>query len=481
VIYYGLMTLAQLKEQIKKAPAGPGIYIFKDSQNRPLYIGKALNLRNRVGNYIKEAFALKPAIVSFGETSRLGKMISEATKIDFIETDSDIEALLLESQYIKKYNPPFNIMLRDDKQYGFVGFTDEQFSKIFITHQPGNRNSRGLRPSNLSKDKLPLEFSLPGKPTFIGPFTDIGALKITLRLLRKIFPYCTCRQTHHNYCLNYHINKCLGYCCLKELSLRLNAESLKQYKKNIKAIKYILSGQKSSLIKQFEKEMKALSDKQEYEKARKLQYKIEKLKRVFQNARIINNAPDVMVHHNKNRVLELMQKELKLPNIPHRIEAYDIANIQGQYAVGAMVVFENGIANPNEYRKFKIRNVPTSQVDTLANGGDTGMLKEILTRRFNHPEWTSPDLIIVDGGKAHYNAVKKAIYRSSTSIYPQIIALTKNEKHIGHKIITNKKEIPLSKLPVEVKNLLLRIDSEAHRFAISYYRKLHRNKLNSAT
>lgn len=435
------MNSNQLKEQIKKLPTRPGIYLFKNSKNKPLYIGKALNLKNRLKSYLKTS------------DPRLGQMILETKKINFIKTESDIEALILESQYIKKYRPDFNIMLRDDKQYGFVGFTEEEYPKIFITHQPTKNEN------------------------FIGPFTDIGALKITLRLLRRIFPYCTCKQTHHNYCLNYHIGKCIGDCCLKNTELRIMNYELQEYRKNIKAIKDILSGGKSSLIKKLEKEMKTISNKREYEKAIELQYKIEKLKRVFQNARIINSKNnEVMACHNNDGVLKLMQRELQLPSFPRRIEAYDIANIQGKYAVGAMIVFTEGKPDKNEYRKFKIYTKNTTD--------DTAMLREILQRRFNHPEWSNPDLILVDGGKAQLNAatasISKQIQSASrrTKFKIPIIALTKNEKHVGHKILTNKaREVSLSKLSTPLKNLLLQINSEAHRFAISYYRKLHRKNL----
>src|SRR3989344_7977543 len=346
------MNTAQLKEQTKKMPSRPGIYLFKNSKRKPLYIGKALNLKNRLKSYLKT------------NNPRLEKMIMESVKIEVTETENEIEALILESQYIKRYKPDFNIMLRDDKQYGFVGFTGEEYSKIFITHQPGSRNSSGLRLGNLSLDKLHLEFSLPGKPTYIGPFTDIGALKTTLRLLRRIFPYCTCKQTHHNYCLNYHIGKCLGFCCCPKdspkrpvLSFIEGSRRISVYEKNIKAIKDILSGKKYSLIKKIEKEMKMLSSRHEYEKALELQYKIEKLKKIFANAKINRAGSGVMIYHNSQPgTIELLRKFLNLSSPPRRIEGYDIANIQGKHAVGAMIVFTDGEPDKNEYRKFKIRN-----------------------------------------------------------------------------------------------------------------------------
>lgn len=454
------MTTDQLKKQIEKLPAKSGIYIFKGptlrpsskQASRPLYIGKALNLKNRLKFYLKT------------DGPRFRQMISEAKKIDFIETGDDIEALILESRYIKKYRPDFNIMLRDDKQYSFVGFTKEKYPKIFITHQPLNSTE------------------------FIGPFTDGNALKTTLRLLRRIFPYCTCKQTHHNYCLNYHIEKCLGFCCLKDSPELSRGIAKREYNKNIKAIEGILSGKKSSLIKNLEKDMKILGKKQEYEEALGLQYKIEKLKRIFKNAEIINKASSFMIYHKDVGAIDFLQKLLNLRSPLRRIEAYDIADIQGKFVAGAMVVFtlqqDSGQADwqpdKNEYRKFKIQNRTTS-----SKIGDTKMLKEILTRRFNHSEWPMPDLILIDGGKAQLNTAISTItgtgsrtsYGSRTSLI--IIALAKNKKHQGEKIyIQNKKEaIPLLKLRPKARNLLLQINSEAHRFAISYYRNLHRKSL----
>lgn len=456
---------AQLKEQIKKLPTESGIYLFKNSKNRSLYIGKALNLRNRAKSYLKTS------------NPRLQQMILETKKVDFIETGGDIEALILESQYIKKYQPPFNIMLRDDKQYAFVVFGEDEYPKIFITHQPEkdivSSKYHVVRNDNKLKNHTTY-YKLHTTDSYIGPFTEVGALKTTLRLLRRIFPYCTCTQTHHNYCLNYHIGKCPGFCCLKQQNqnLKLKNQNAKFYEKNIQHIKSILSGKKSSVTKNLEKEMKTLSKKQKYEKAQELQYKIKKIKRVFENARIIQDLPPFMIYHKDSQTMDFLQTLLNLRTPLRRIECYDIANIQGKHAVGAMVVFTNGQPDKNEYRKFKIYTKQTSD--------DTGMLKEVLTRRFNHSEWPYPDLIIIDGGKGQLSASLKAVsnFQFPISKKLEIIALTKNEKHMGYKIITeNGKEISLSKLPLNTKNFLLQIDSEAHRFAISYYRQLHRKSI----
>ena len=407
--YIANMTGGKLKKLISKAPTGPGVYMFTGGR-RKLYIGKASNLKARLSSYLKTT------------DQRILQMLSLATGVKTLETGSEIEALITESQYVKRYKPAFNIMLRDDKNFFYVDLTKEEWPKVFITH----------------------------RPTLFGPFTDGTALKTTLRYLRRIFPYCTCKKPHNNFCLNYHIGKCFGFCCLKDNPEQSRRAAEIEYKRSIRAIKNILSGKKTSLLKGLEKEMIALGKKEEFEKAIELKNKIEKIKRVFENAKIIR---------------DIGHKTLDKKNI-YRIEGYDIANIQGKYAVGAMVVFSNGKPDKNEYRKFKIYSKQSSD--------DTAMLKEVLTRRFNHPEWPAPDLILIDGGKAQLSAALKVI---CTQI--PVIALAKDEKHRGSKIFIsgNKNSISLSKLPTDAKNLLLHVDSEAHRFAISYHRRLHRTAI----
>ncbi|MEK7659050.1 MAG: GIY-YIG nuclease family protein [Patescibacteria group bacterium] len=421
----------KLKNQIQKASQNPGVYLFKNKAGKILYIGKAVNLKNRLKQYLR----IK-AYVPFS-----GHLSKEAEKLDTKTTDSEIEALILESSLIKKHRPKYNIRLRDDKQYFFVGFTKEEFPKIFLTHRPQT------------------EYQYIEVSNFIGPFTDGTALKITLRLLRRAFPYCTCKQKHHNFCLNYHIGKCLGYCCLKiknqNVKIKITTQNLKIYKKNIKAIKGILTGKKNSIIKELKKELDQLVEKQDFEKAIELRNKVKKLERVFENAKIINRQAN-----DANALIEL-KKIFKLSDAPRRIEGFDISNIQGKNAVGVMIVFTDGQPDKNEYRKFKIR--------FKKEPNDIAMLKEILTRRFCHPEWPYPDLIFIDGGKGQLNAAKK------TTTGAAIISLAKGKNEVFSDILKN--PVPIKRLPAPVQNLIKQIDSEAHRFAISYYRKIHRKML----
>jgi excinuclease ABC subunit C len=427
------MTSSELKSIVQKLPPSPGVYFFKDKSGKNLYIGKAINLKNRVRSY------------GLTKDVRIQRMVQEADHVDHKIATNEIEALIMESLLIKENRPQFNIMMRDDKQYAYVIFTQDYFPRMYISHQPMPRDE------------------------YVGPFTDSGSLKAMLNYLRRIFPYCTCKQKHNNRCLNYHIGKCYGFCCLKNHTP--SEEEMELYDRNIKAIKQILSGRKSDVIKNLKAEMQKSAAEYHFEDALKKQAEIDRINRIFDNTKIIKKlvAEGLLGNEIKyNKDLDLLKKELGLKNIIHRIEGYDISNIQGEHATGAMVVFENGLANKNLYRKFKIKTKKTAD--------DTGMIKEILTRRMNHPEWTTPDLILIDGGKGQLSAAKSVIKNIP------VIALTKNEKHFGHKIFVNNKDkiISLTKLTPSVKNLILKVDTEAHRFAISYYRALHKRKLTSS-
>lgn len=451
-----------------KIPTNPGIYFFKNPKGKILYIGKAGNLKNRLSSYFNRQ----------KKEPRIESMLEEANRVEWQETDSEIEAFLLEAKQIKRYLPKYNIALRDGKQYSYVVFTDDPFPKIFITHPPSTYDQN---------QKLKIHGRAGKNQNLVGPFVESGTLRATLKMFRRIFPYCTCNRLHNNYCLNYHIGLCLGFCCLKNSNLRIMNNELQMYLQNVKAIKDMLNGRKKALINQLEKEMKATGNQGNFEQAIVLRNKLEKIKRVFENARVIKELVK------KQSILYEFKKIFKLARLPERIEGYDISNIQGKFATGSMVVFTDGNPDKNEYRKFKVRRTLPAEVLTKTKEGtsnkekfgDTKMLEEVLTRRFQHLEWHLPDLIIVDGGKGQLNAAKVAISnfqpalssgRFSISKAISIIALTKNAKHRGDHIYlsSEKLPIPLSRLPESVKNLILHVDSEAHRFAIEYYRKLHR-------
>ncbi|HVZ11378.1 MAG TPA: GIY-YIG nuclease family protein [Candidatus Paceibacterota bacterium] len=426
------MTSLELTTFVKKLPMAPGVYLFQNAGGQNIYIGKASSLRARVRSYRDAA------------DPRIRKMVAAAAGLKFIRTDSEIEALILESNLIKQKQPQFNIMLRDDKQYFYVGFTKEEFPRIILTHQPHD-------------------------PTvaYIGPFTEGTPLKAALRFLRTIFPYCTCTQRHHNFCLNYHIGKCLGYCCLREDSRYMDPEqrprALEHYAANIRAIKEILEGKKSTLIKSLMKEMDRLARNDKMEDAIMLRNKIARLEHIFEHARIVKNSEILRRHE------PFLARILKTGKTIRRIEGYDISNIHGQHAVGVMVMFRDGAADKNFYRLFNIK--------TVRGANDTAMLSEVLQRRLNHEEWPFPDLMVVDGGKGQTNAARATL--AALGIQIPVIGLVKDARHSGRAIIVpgRTQPVPLSKLSPADRNLLLAVDGEAHRFAIGHYRRTHRRQL----
>lgn len=389
---------------IKKIPNLPettGVYAFK-KEAELLYIGKANNLKERVKQH--------PGLL--GQAGQLG----------FIQTQSEIEALILEAKLIKKFQPKFNVLWKDDKNYFYVAITKEPFPRIFIAHQPQNEGNR---------------------ISLIGPFVDGTALKQTLKTLRKVFPYRSCNKLPKKPCLWYQLERCLAPCA--GLTSTVKDES----KANVKHLIKILQGKKNQTLNDLKKEMKKLSQAQKYERANRIKNQIQSLEKVLSHAR-------------------LWPAETRFPAMEtwfpkKRMEGYDVSNIQGKEATGSMVVFINGKPDKSQYRKFRIK--------TQKEPDDIAMLKEILTRRFNHPEWPYPDLILIDGGKAQFNAAKDILSRwSLDQIRVMSLAKKKNELYMEGK----KKPVLLKTLPREVSNLILQLRDEAHRFAISYHKKLRK-------
>jgi len=401
------------KDKFSQLPKSSGVYVFKNKCF--LYIGKATNIKERVKNHFKRS------------SYRDGLFISQIEKIGYIKTDSEIEALILEANLIKKHQPKYNIVWRDDKNYFYVAITKEELPRIFLTHQT------------------------KGGANYIGPFVEGRALKKTLRFLRKVFPYYTVKKHPQGPCLWCHLDLCPG-----------PDPDKKKYQKDIKNLISILNGKSQSVLKKLKREMKNASRKQEFEKAAKIRDQIQSLEKILANAKIFSLpfleyalTRRLSNYDVEEKTEKKLKKILKIKKSIERIEAYDISNIQGKEATGSMVVFINGLPNKNFYRKFKIK--------AAGKPNDTAMIKECLNRRFNHPEWGWPELILIDGGKAQLNA---AI--SVTKI--PVIALAKKENKLY--VEKKKKPILLKSLPREIFNLILQLRDEAHRFAISYHRKL---------
>mgnify|MGYP001614642100 CR=1 FL=1 len=427
------MEKAKLTAYIKDAPTTPGVYMWRGKAGRVLYVGKAVNLRSRLSSYAKT------------RDSRIMAMVAEARTVEWETVPTEIEALILESRLIKLRKPKFNIVMRDDKQYAYVALTDEEFPQPIVTHQV-----RSLR------IKKPFK-------RLIGPFTDAGSLTTTVRWLRGLFPYCTCKQKHHIRCLNAHIGKCPGYCCLKKTELRGTNNELREYRRNIRAIIDILTGKRDTLIRRLEAQMKHLGKIRKLDEALELQRRIERIRRVFENARLVAGRRALTGRH--LGAISQLAHELGLADEPNRIEGYDVAHMQGSNPSGAMAVFVDGRPDKAQYRLFNLRT------DAM---GDTAQLREMLTRRLKHDEWPLPDLILVDGGIAQLNTMVCALNAAGHRI--PVIALTKNDKHqADHLFSSLDSNIRiLTNLPRAMRDLLVHIDNEAHRFSIGQYRRRHR-------
>ncbi|OGZ45810.1 MAG: hypothetical protein A2756_02800 [Candidatus Ryanbacteria bacterium RIFCSPHIGHO2_01_FULL_48_27] len=432
-------------------PSTPGVYFFKGARGQILYIGKAGNLKTRIRSYFAASRDVGPA---------KERMLKEAVTLEWQELSSEIEALIEEARLIKKYRPRYNILMRDDKNYLYVGFTKERFPKVFLTHQPRQTLSREF------KDK---------KATYIGPFTDATSVKRILKSLRKLFPYCTCKELHTRLCQNAQIGLCLGACCLNTAkptyaTVDTNAAHT-LYKQHVASIQKILSGNQKTLIRMLTKKMETYSKDRAFEKAASIRNQLWGLEHIFAHSLYIKQEHSL----ENQKALRKLEQILRLTYPIARIEGYDISNIQGTDAVGSMVVCTDGVMDKNEYRKFRIK--------TVVGANDPAMMQEILMRRFNHPKWQYPEVILIDGGVSQLNAARwaqkkylhQAVHNTNTwdtvaAIHIVSLAKREEELYLPGKI----HPIALKHTSTTLLHLLQQIRDESHRFAIGFHRKLHR-------
>ena len=482
------MKKSSIKQKIANLPQNPGVYFFKGASGEILYIGKATNLRSRVSSYFRgdtntrinankriandaNAKGTKSPIgdlVPFavpnvpGRSEWIGRMVVLVVDIDFQETDSVLEALILESNLIKKHQPKYNTDEKDDKSFSYFVITKEEFPRVIILRETDvdkitNSKLQITNKSQIKNDKFPNRFKY--KDVVIryvfGPYISKYQMQIALKIMRRIFPFHALKQKSEKGCLDYQLGMCPGQYD--------GAISKEDYKKNIRGIRMILEGKKKGLITTLEKEMKEAAKKHEFENAADLRNKIFALQHIRDIALISKEFEDTKSSTFRDSKVELSSAI--------RVEAYDISNISGDHAVGSMVVFIDGKPDKSQYRKFKIKTVEGSD--------DVGMMREVLLRRFKN-DWPMPDLILLDGGQGHVNMAEKLLYKELGLAVPIVgVAKGPTRKITNYKLqITNK--FSMSKLPNEMQNLLndrnfiKHITDEAHRFAISYHRKLRR-------
>lgn len=406
---------------------------MKDAKGSVLYVGKAKNLRERLRAYFRKE-----------EKGRyqIDFLMRRTKVIDYRICRSEQEALLLENNLIKKYQPRYNIHLKDDKSYASLKLNIRHpFPGLFVTRQ-------------IVKDGS----------LYFGPYPAAGALRQTLDLLTKHFQLRTCSD--HEFanrsrpCLEYAIGRCSAPCVGKV--------SEENYAKQIEEARLFLEGREKELVRQLKERMKRASAEQAYEEAgrvRDLIFSIEETLAGQKAAVFAQEMEDPL----EDKLLADLQTKLNLVLKPSVIECVDISNFQGKEAVGAMVCFAEGKPWKSRYRKFKIR---------LEEGpNDYAMMREVLSRRFKHPEWTLPDLLLVDGGKGHLQIAGKVL--ADLGLHNlEAAAIAKAKKgETSDKIYIPGRKNPVGLRPGSKELLyLMRIRDEAHRFGIAYHRLLRGKK-----
>lgn len=415
---------ARIKSHIASLPKTPGIYMFYDTTGILLYVGKSISIKKRVASYFAKT-SLGP------KTDRL---VEKIAKINYIKVFSEIEALLLEASLIKKHQPFFNTVAKDDKSPLYIKIDNSPIPQVTVARR--QKPQRGI--------------------FLIGPFPSAKTTREVLKVVRKIFPYCHHKNSKKP-CLFVH----LGLCPYPYQSQEAKAN----YLETIAKIKKFLSGKSRALIRQLTRQMVKFAKKQQYEEANLVKKQIEKLEYIT----TVYHAPTeflerpTLVDDLTAAKLKALTQILDLKKIPRRIECYDVSNISGKLATGAMVVFENGQAAKSQYRKFKIK--------FGVKPNDYQMLKEILQRRFKN-DWPKPDLVIIDGGRGQLNVALATFEKFKVSAPAVSLAKRFEEIYIPSKVL------PISLSPDSpARQLIQTIRDEAHRFAITYHRLLRSKSL----
>ena len=577
-----------LQTKLDNLPTSPGVYLMKNDQGQVIYVGKAINLRNRVRSYFRE---LKP------DQAKTKALVKHIVDLEYILADNELEALVLECNLIKKYRPKYNINLKDDKTYPYLKITNEPYPQVIVTRKVAKDGAR-----------------------YYGPYPSVNELRNSLELIRKIFPFRSCKQrtfTNDRPCLNAHIQMCYAPC--------VGRISKEDYNAMIDQIALFFDGKQDGLTKRLRKEMEEAAENLEFEKAAKLRDQLQGIEQIITQQKAVlggdddrdviamarglnqccvqiffirggkivgrenyflrgtdgtsrgeviasfmkqfylncqfiprnilieteleeqevleqwlsdkresrvyikvpkrgqakelidlvgRNALDALTkqeqeesyHHQKTTgVLERLQIMLGLSEIPQRMECFDISNTQGTESVGSMVVFVDGKAKKDQYRRFKIK--------TVEGADDYASMREVLTRRFRHgleerqrrggvtlPENGGthsdhgdsledtenladtkfaqfPDIIMMDGGRGQVNIALDVLAELGLNI--PVCGMVKDDRHRTRGLYYNNVELPID-ADSELFLLITRMQDEAHRFAITYHRSL-RGKRNLAS
>jgi excinuclease ABC subunit C len=403
----------KIKEKINKLPDNCGVYIMKSKGGETLYVGKATSIKKRVQSH----FATR-------SSQRASLFTEKVNDVEYILCDTEEQALILEASLIKEKQPRYNVELKDDKSYPYVVATKGAYPHIYIARLTQVK-AKGAR--------------------FFGPFTNVKLLKKALKLIRKIFPYCSCSKPRKS-CLYYHMKLCPGP--------GISDITVSQYKENIDNIYKVLSGERKELLEKLQGQMDTFAQQAQFEKAADVRDQLVALYTLYSGKRQVNE-------------LLILKEILRLKKIPFIIEAIDISSLFGQASCGSVVVFKDGIPHKDGYRRYRIKEV--------AGIDDYKMIAEVVRRRYRrlkNEEAILPNLIIIDGGYAHANVAKRELAKLALQI--SVIGIAKKNEEIW---------FPQKKRPLIIPHdspalqLVQRIRDEAHRFAHKYHFLLRKKRL----
>ena len=431
----------KLEQKLSKLPKDPGVYFHKNKSSEIIYVGKASNLKNRVRQYFQNSRA---------RDAKTEALVAEIADVDWMVVESELEALFLEAEMIRRYMPQYNILLRDDKSLVYIRIDyNSDYPTVTTTRRPLDDGAK-----------------------YFGPYLSVLSVRQALKILRKIFPFATQKPIGQKRAsLDYHLGLDPG--------LEESKTSLEKYRSDLKKLISIIEGKRQTIIKDLEKEMQKASKKQDFEKAMLLRNQVFALRGL--NRQVIfsdKEFQDISKDHALNELVTL----LGLKKAPYRIEGFDISHMQGKDVVASMVVFTNGVSNKAQYRKFKTR---------LEQNNDFYNMQETISRRLspkNTKAWGIPDLILIDGGKGQLDSALQARDQRGLNQIPMIGLAKRHEQIIVHKDKSNVKideqlmlsmggykteTIDFSTINLAENSnlikLLQRIRDESHRFAVSFH------------
>lgn len=430
-----------LKNKLKELPKQPGVYFHKDDKGEIIYVGKAAILRNRVRQYFQK---------SRGRDPKTEALVAEIHDTDWMVVESELEALFLEAEMVRRYMPRYNILLRDDKSMVYIRITyDEAYPTVTTTRRPLDDGAR-----------------------YFGPYLSVGSVRQALKLLRKVFPFATRMMPGQKRAtLHYHLGLDPG--------LEEGKTSLEEYRANLRKLMAVIEGKRKSIEKELERDMIEYAKKSQFELAAKARNQLFALQRL--NKQVIFSDKEFL-DISKDHALNELVDVFGLADFPRRIEGFDISHMQGTDVVASMVVFTNGVSNKGEYRKFKTKK---------DHNNDFYNMYETISRRLsekNRKQWGVPSLVLIDGGKGQLDAALKARDEADCNTVP-FIGLAKREEEV---VIHNEKsrvrldlqslqklggftvhtaDFTVISLPknTNLVKLLQRIRDESHRFAVSYH------------